>query len=50
MPQQIKPKDRFEHWLVLEEAQSHVSPSGTRRKMYKCKCDCGTIKTVSATL
>ena len=50
MPQQIKPKDRFEHWLVLEEAPSHVSPGGTHRKMYKCKCDCGTIKTVSATL
>lgn len=50
MPQQIKPKDKFEHWLVLEEAPSHISPGGTRRKMYKCKCDCGTIKTVSATL
>lgn len=50
MPQQIKSKDKFEHWLVLEEAPSHVSPGGTRRKMYKCRCDCGTIKAVSATL
>lgn len=50
MPQQIKSKDRFEHWLVLEEAPSHISPGGTRRKMYKCQCDCGTVKIVSATL
>lgn len=49
MPQKIKVNDRFTHWTVIEEASNHISPGGTSRKMYKCKCDCGTIKEVSAT-
>ena len=41
--------DKFIHWTVLEELPNHVSPGGTSRKMYKCQCDCGTIKIISAT-
>lgn len=42
--------DKFGHWTVLKEALNQVSPDGTSRKMYKCQCECGTIKDVSATL
>lgn len=49
MPKKINKNDRFGHWIVLDKAPSQSSPSGTSRKMYKCKCDCGTIKNVSAT-
>lgn len=49
MPQKIKINDRFTHWTVIDEAPNHISPGGTSRKMYKCQCDCGTVKTISAT-
>lgn len=49
MPKLIEINERFSHWVVLEEAPNHISPGGTSRKMYKCRCDCGTIKEVSAT-
>lgn len=48
MPQKIKINDKFIHWTVIDEAPNQISPGGTSRKMYKCKCDCGTIKEVSA--
>ena len=49
MPKKININDRFGHWEVIAEAPNHVSPDGTSRKMYLCKCDCGTIKPVAAT-
>lgn len=49
MPKKININDRFDHWEVIAEAPSHISPDGTSRKMYLCKCDCGTIKPVAAT-
>ena len=49
MPKTINIHDRFANWIVLEEAPSQVSPGGTSRKMYKCQCDCGTIRNVAAT-
>ena len=49
MSKNINNNDRFGYWVVLEQAPSHISPSGTSRKMYKCKCDCGTIRNVAAT-
>lgn len=42
--------DKFIHWTILEELPNHVSPGGTSRKMYKCQCDCGTIRDVSVSL
>lgn len=40
---------RFGRWLVLDAAPTRVSKSGkTRSIMWKCKCDCGTIKDVGA--
>lgn len=41
---------RFGHWTVLKEAPSIVSPCGTKRKAFLCRCDCGTEKIVSKTL
>lgn len=35
---------RFERWLVLERA-----PNKGRAVMWKCECDCGSIKTVAGT-
>ena len=49
MPKKIQINDRFGHWVVIDNAPNHISPGGTSRKMYKCQCDCGTIKIISAT-
>lgn len=40
---------RFGRWIVLDEAPTRVSKSGkTRSIMWRCQCDCGTIKNVGA--
>lgn len=40
---------RFGRWTVIDEAPTRYSKSGkTRSIMWKCKCDCGTIKNVGA--
>ena len=40
---------RFGRWTVIDEAPNKVSKSGkTRSIMWKCKCDCGTVKDVRA--
>lgn len=40
---------KFGRWAVLGPAPTKVSPSGkTRRVMWKCQCECGTIKEVGA--
>lgn len=39
----------FGRWTVLEKAPTRVSPSGkTRSTMYRCRCECGTVKDVGA--
>lgn len=47
--QKINKNDRFGYWTVLEQAPSLVSPSGGKRRAYKCQCDCGKIKIISGT-
>lgn len=32
---------RFGKLVVVELLESHVSPCGSRQRMWKCKCDCG---------
>lgn len=49
MPKQININDKFGNWTVIDVAPSIVSPGGTSRKAYKCKCDCGNIKIIAAT-
>lgn len=34
---------RFGRLVVIERAETHISPSGKRRTMWKCRCDCGNI-------
>lgn len=38
---------RFGRLLALEESERHYSKSGIGARMWKCKCDCGNIKTLS---
>jgi hypothetical protein len=40
---------RFGRLTVLEISDKHIKPSGQKCNMWKCKCDCGVIKTVWAT-
>lgn len=40
---------KFGYWTVIDEAASKVSPCGTKRKAYLCKCACGKEKVVAKT-
>ena len=40
---------QFGYWTVISEAPPKVSPSGTKRKAYFCKCICGKEKSVAKT-
>jgi 5-methylcytosine-specific restriction endonuclease McrA len=37
---------RFGRYTVIEKAGYHTSPCGQKQAMWKCRCDCGTVKTV----
>lgn len=39
---------KFNMLLVLEKSESHIEPSGRKRTMWKCRCDCGNIKVIPA--
>lgn len=39
---------RFGKLLVLERAESRIEPSGRKRTMWKCICDCGNTTVVQA--
>ena len=34
---------KFGKLTVLEKAESQVTPNGTKKTMWKCRCDCGNI-------
>ena len=38
--------ERFGRLLVIRQAEDHIQPNGTKRAMWECLCDCGTIKNV----
>ena len=40
---------RFGVLTVLELAGTHENPCGTRRSLWRCRCDCGTEKVVQGT-
>lgn len=40
---------RFGRLVVIEHAGVHIQPSGQRKTMWKCKCDCGKEVVVKAT-
>ena len=39
---------RFGRWLVLDKAPNKISKDGHPQTMWKCLCDCGTIRNVNA--
>lgn len=39
---------RFNRWTVLERAESVIEPRGKAATVWKCRCDCGTVKNVRA--
>ena len=41
---------RFGKWVVLEKMASKKYPGGGYAQMWKCRCDCGTVKEVSQCL
>ena len=40
---------QFGYWTVIDEAPPKVSPCGTKRKAYLCRCVCGKEKVVART-
>lgn len=40
---------QFGYWTIIDEAPSKVSPCGTKRKAYLCRCICGKEKIVART-
>ncbi len=40
--------ERFGRLVVLERAEDYVPPSGRKKIMWKCKCDCGNETIVTA--
>ena len=39
---------KFGRWTVINRAENKVLPSGQKRTMWHCQCDCGNEKDVSA--
>ena len=39
---------RFGKWTIIHRAADHVSESGKKYMMYRCRCDCGTERFVRA--
>lgn len=37
---------RFGRLLVIKQSEDHIQPSGRRRAMWECLCDCGNVKDV----
>ena len=38
---------RFGRWLVLEQTEDHIEPSGNHCAQWLCLCDCGTQKIIN---
>ena len=39
---------KFGRWTVLSRGESRITPSGQRKTMWKCCCECGTVRDVDA--
>lgn len=44
---EIKAGDKFGKWIVLEETEPQISPCGAKTRMFKCRCECGTVRNVA---
>lgn len=38
--------DRYGHLIICSELSPHLCPSGTKKRKFLCKCDCGKEKEV----
>lgn len=45
--QKIVIGQRFNHLVVLSQAESKIEKSGNKRRQWLCKCDCGNTKIVT---
>ena len=43
---EVKKGDRFGRLVVVKELKQHIQPSGKKRRMFFCLCDCGNKKKV----
>lgn len=37
---------RFGRLTVIERTETHITPSGQRKTMWRCRCDCGRVTSV----
>lgn len=44
---EIKSGDTFGKWTVLEETEPVINSKGYPKRMFKCRCECGTVRNVS---
>lgn len=44
---EIKAGDRYNRMVIIKEGDAKIYPSVGSRRMFKCLCDCGVIKTVN---
>lgn len=43
---EIKKGDRYTKLTIIKELSSIIHPSGRKRRLFECKCDCGNIISV----
>lgn len=43
---EIKSGDTFGKWTVLEETEPRVNRCGTKTRIFRCVCECGTVRLV----
>ena len=47
---EFKAGDKFGKWTVLEEAEPVVNSKGYPERRIKCRCECGTVRSIAPTL
>lgn len=47
---EIKAGDKFGKWTVLEEAEPVISSNGYPIRRLKCRCECGTVRSIDPSL
>jgi hypothetical protein len=43
-PKIINPGDQFNHLTVVKHIGRYETPNGTVRRIFECKCSCGSVK------
>jgi hypothetical protein len=42
----ITPGERYGNLIIISDAEPKILKSGLKKRMVKCKCDCGVIKDI----